>query len=200
MKLYLPFSQKYLDYMLGIFFGVALISVIFSIKVRSLNVRPKAKTMVNEEIGGDSIRMRYIFQAAVLIEEKGQEFYRELAEKAANPEVKELCSKLAEGESGHKKKFEDFLLRWLPRPAKRETLDAIINDLRSKGLFVAPPPYDASVKKVLEYAIRQEELSVEFYSTFEQAFPDEWKQMEIDKLVKEEEKHKAELIAILNKI
>lgn len=194
---YVPFSEEYIDYILGIFFGVAGISLVFNLKSKKLNKTSITEMTVNNAKLGGRVRMRYIFQAAVLVEEHGKEFYQRLSETTNNPNVKNLCITLAENEDNHRKVFEEYLSRWLPKPTDQETLNKLVDDIRKKGLFMNPPPPGTNEKEMIIYAIEQEKLLVNFYESFEQAFPSEWKKIQINKLVEQEKTHVTELEKIL---
>ena len=50
-----------------------------------------------------------VFQLAIRIEENGEKFYRSMADKLQDPEVKELFTFLADEEVGHKNFYKDIL-------------------------------------------------------------------------------------------
>jgi rubrerythrin len=133
--------------------------------------------------------MRYLFQAAILVEEAGIEFYTMLAEKSPNQSVKILCARLASDEEKHKKLFQDVLSQWLPLPADQHTLNSLIRELKNNGLFVDMPSMNAPAADLIKYAIEQEKKTADFYLSFEKTFASAWKRMNIRQLVVTEREH-----------
>lgn len=144
---------------------------------------------------GLNIRLRDLFRLAVLIEEKGKEFYLKLAAKAADPETKKLCEWLAEQEELHRQFAQDHLNKWRVLGTHLTEWPAFLAKVRQEGFFTDPPPDSASEKELAAYAIRQEHKSAEFYQLFEQSFPEAWKRSRLDRLVQEERSHEAKLRA-----
>ena len=58
------------------------------------------------------------------------------------------------------------------------------------------PGKEASEEVMAEYAIQQEKKSIDFYLSFERAFPEGWRRMHIQNLVMEEKSHANKLIAL----
>jgi len=190
-----PMFGEIVFYAIGILFGIAALSFLFSSKSRWLETLPKGDIVFRGHKMRRRIHMRYLFQVAISVEEQGKEFYTKLADKASNVEVKNLCSRLASEEDAHKRLFQDTLSRWLPLPADREPLHLLTQELRSKGLFSDPPPPDATEEDMVTYAIEQEKKTADFYLSFEKLFPDAWKKMHIETLVREERAHANKLMA-----
>lgn len=144
---------------------------------------------------GENIRLRDLFRLAVLLEEEGRAFYLKMAEKAAAPEVKELCLELAGEEVKHRDLLQRQLDSWRPLAIHAAQWPAFLEKVKKEGFFGNPPGEGASEKEMAAYAIGQEIKSAEFYQLFEAAFPDAWKRLEIHGLVAQERAHEARLRA-----
>jgi len=90
-----PIFDEIVTYALGIFLGSAALSFLFNFKSGWLKTVPETELFFSNYKIGKGIHMRHIFQAAILIEEQGKEFYNKLAEKTSSIKVKEICSQLA---------------------------------------------------------------------------------------------------------
>jgi rubrerythrin len=184
-----PVLGELLIYAAGIVFGVAALYFIFKFKSKWLEAMPKENVSFRDQEIETKVPLRYMFQVAVLIEEQGKEFYEKLAEKASDVKAREFWQGLANDETDHKRLFESILSRWLPRPADKRSLDSLVQALRDRGLFSIPPLPDATEEDVIKYAIQQEEMTADFYLSFESAFPDAWKRTHIRRLVTIEREH-----------
>jgi rubrerythrin len=183
-----PFSDIFI-YGLGILFGVLVLYSFFRLKSRWLESLSKDDMFFRDHKIEGRVSMRHLFQAAILLEEHGKDFYTMLAEKASDEKAKQLWQKLTNEETAHKRLFEKTLSRWLPRPADSESLDSLIKELRSRGLFSNPPLPDATEEEVVKYAVHNEEMTADFYLSFERAFPDAWRKLHIQELVTTERQH-----------
>ncbi len=141
-----------------------------------------------------------VFQFAIRIEENGERFYREMAEKIDNDDAKRLFQLLAEQEIEHKKIFEEMLssvenykpvenypedyFRYLKSYA-----DNIIfsPDELSKEIAAIDSPIDA-----LTFAIKREWESISYYQEIKPVVPDKQHDL-IDKIIAEERKHFTQL-------
>ena len=189
-----PFGEIF-TYVLGIFFGIALIYLLFIFKSKRLEALPKEDLFFRNYKIKTAISMRHLFQIAILIEEEGKQFYEKLAKKATEVKAKKFWQKLAKEEVDHKRLFQRALSRWLPLPSDKKTLDLFIQELKNNGLFSNPPIPGSKVEDIIKYAIQQEEKTADFYLSFENAFPDAWKRMHIHKLVMIERGHAKDLRA-----
>ena len=144
---------------------------------------------------GVNVRLRDVFRVAVLIEEKGKEFYLKLEARAAEPATKKLCAWLAEEEEQHRRFAQDHLDKWRPLGTHLTEWPLILERVKQEGFFAEPPPYTAPEAELAAFAIKQEIKSAEFYRLFEQAFPEAWKRSRLDRLVQEERAHEAKLRA-----
>jgi rubrerythrin len=192
-----PVLAEMLIYASGIVFGVAALYFIFKSKSKWLEAMPKENVSFRNQEIETKVPLRYMFQVAVLVEQQGKEFYEKLAEKASDVKARELWQGLAYDETAHKRLFENILSRWLPRPADKESLDSLTQALRGRGLFSNPPLPDATEEDVIKYAIQQEEMTADFYLSFESAFPDAWKRIHIRSLVTTERQHAERLRTFL---
>jgi rubrerythrin len=187
-----PFAEIF-TYLLGIFFSIALIYLLFIFKSKRLEVLPKEDLSFRNYKIKTEIHMRHLFQIAILIEEEGKQFYGKIAKKASDIKSKKFWQKLAKDEVDHKRLFQRALSRWLPIPSDKETLESFIQELKANGLFSNSPAPDATEEDVIKYAIQQEEKTADFYLSFENAFPDAWKRMHIHNLVMIERGHAKDL-------
>lgn len=192
-----PVLAEILTYAAGIVFGVAALYFIFKFKSKWLEAIPEENMSFRNQEIETKVPLRYMFQVAVLLEEQGKEFYEKLAEKASDVKARKLWQGLSDDETAHKRLFETTLSRWLPRPPDKESLDSLTQALRGRGLFSNPPLPDATEEDVIKYAIQQEEMTADFYLSFESAFPDAWKKTHIRSLVTTEREHAERLRAFL---
>jgi rubrerythrin len=191
-----PAFDEIVTYTLGIFFGGAVLSLFFNYKSRWLRASPKKGTFLHNPKGKNNIHLRHLLRVAISIEEEGENFYDNLAENAENPDVRNLCRKLAVDEVRHRQYFQKTLNRWLSIPADMRSLDLLKKKLRKKGIFSDPPPLDVSEEGMIKYAIEQENKTADFYLSFENSFPDAWKKMHVERLVEEEKEHAKKLMAL----
>ena len=193
-----PVLSEFPAYTAGTIFGIAAIYSIFRFKSKWLETIPEEDMSFLDQEIEPKVSLRHLFQVAVLLEEQGKRLYEELAEKASNVKTRKLWQELADDETAHRRLFETTLSRWLPRPANKETLDFFIQSLKDRGLFSNLPLKDSTEEDALKYAIRQEEMTADFYSSFESAFPDAWKRLHIRWLVTAEREHAERLRSLLS--
>ena len=144
------------------------------------------------------VRLRHIFRIGILLEEQGEAFYRSLSRRLSNPESEKLCLTLADDEARHRQLLEQALRRWIQIPISETEYKVLERNLQSKDIFSNPPSANASLQEVIQYAIEQENKSVEFYQSFEKSFDsDTWKLMHLQDLVREERAHADKLSSIL---
>ncbi|MDD2804788.1 MAG: ferritin family protein [Elusimicrobiales bacterium] len=144
---------------------------------------------------GVNVRLRDLFRLAVLIEEKGKDFYLKLAARAADPATQKLCAWLAEEEEQHRQFAQDHLNKWRPLGTHLTEWPRLLEKVKKEGFFADPPADGAPEAEMAAFAIKQEIKSAEFYRLFEQAFPEAWKRSRLDRLVQEERAHEARLRA-----
>jgi len=180
---------------LAIFFGVATAYILFTFRSKWLLVLPKDDNFLQRYKIKRKIHLRHLIEIAILTEEEGKYFYDKFAEKALSINVKNLCRKLAQSELEHKEFFQKILTRWLPLAANSESLRALLKDLKVRGVFLNPPSAQASEEDMARYALGQEYKTIDFYRSFETAFPREWKRLYIEKIAEEEKSHADKLVA-----
>jgi rubrerythrin len=193
-----PDLAKTFAYVAGMLFGVAVLYFIFKFKSNWLEAPPEDDILFRNYQIETKIPMRHLFQVAIRLEGEGKDFYTMLAEKASDGKARKLWQELANDETAHKQLFENTLSRWLPRPADNESLDSLIKELRSRGLFSNPPLPDATEEEAVKYAIHNEEMTADFYLSFEKTFPDAWKKLHIQELVNTERQHAGKLRDLLS--
>ncbi len=154
----------------------------------------KFMTFIRNITGKRNLHLRHLLQVGILMEDRGRNFYLILADKVMRPDVKKLCNKLADDELRHKKLIEDTLSEWLSLPIYKETQAGLEQEMNARRLFLNPPSFESTEDEMVRYAIEQEIKSVDFYMSFETAFPEAWKRMHVQNLVMEEKSHANELI------
>ena len=170
-----------------------LITLVIFLRARRLEDKPRKGTILDRLEG--SIRLRDLFRLAVSIEDEGSLFYRQLAERSGDPAAKALCSRLAGEEGVHMALFKKQLDNWRDLPLHHTLWQALLEDVKQKGILRSPPDPDASEDEMAAYAIGQESKTAEFYQAFETAFPQAWKRAAMSALVQEERRHEHELRA-----
>lgn len=138
-----------------------------------------------------------VVKFAVEIEKEGASFYRLMAEKSRDKEIKELCIKMANEEDGHQKVYEE-LLRSLG-PDQNEFLYGLENEyIAYLHSFIEKAVFDIDrleqlVAKLIDengffdYAIKKEKDSIEFYQNMKELVSGDT--TVIDRIIKEEELH-----------
>jgi len=123
---------------------------------------------------GVGINNRELLELSIKIEQEGQAFYKELVKHIANPTVRDFLLLMAKDEAEHENHFKEIFgekgvqtYGWENDPALRE----LINTRFKPGIFpdVADimkqlPEFDG-IQKALAFALKAEELAVEFYGT-----------------------------------
>jgi rubrerythrin len=210
-----PIGNDIVAYLLGIFFGVAFLSLLFDFKNKHLFTISKTNTasLLSKNTASASlpkniqknpplrniskhIHLRHILKAGILMEERGIRFYNDFAKKAIDPKAKELCYSLVKEEFSHKALIEKALYRWLPLPLNRETLDSIDEQMRLWNIYSDQPDVNATEKDMARYAIEQETKMADFYFSFEESFPEAWKKNYLQMLVMDEKAHAQKMIKI----
>lgn len=145
-----------------------------------------------------------VIDIAVQVEEKGEGFYKRLAEKASTPKIKELLLYLATEEQGHQTDFK-ALLKNLEGVDPRESyageyLD-YLNSIVETHMFADAEWMEKLVENaksetdIIKLAAVFEKDSILFFQSF-RAFLNEEKRAVVDKLVKEEEMHLVKLAKV----
>lgn|GEM_PF-1259962 len=142
-------------------------------------------------------RLRNILQLGILLEERGEEFYGDCAEKAQDAGVRELFRKLADDEVEHRKLIEDQLARWEPLPVRKKTLERLDPGGTVLRLFSSPPSPGAGKREIIDFALNVERQMVSFYEDFRSEFPERWKMAKLEGMVEEEKGHIRDLNELL---
>ncbi|NQT00022.1 MAG: ferritin family protein [Candidatus Omnitrophica bacterium] len=179
----------------GIFLAILTLSILFRSHAQRLAAPPKGVSYLRTNAKIKHIHLRHLLQIGMNTEERGRNFYSQLAKKAVEPKVKKLCQKLAADETKHKKFLQNIFSRWLtPPPMDQETAKFIEQQLVIYEIFLHPPTANATIEEMIKYAIKEEEKMADFYLSFEKAFPVAWKRMYIQLLMMEERSHASLLI------
>lgn len=141
-----------------------------------------------------------IVEFAVRIEEDGERFYRDAADRTDNLGVKDLFVKLADDEVGHKKVFGE-MMRSLPEYQPPESYEGeylayVRNYIDGKVVFsglLNPGAFDTAA--ALDYALQKEMDSVLYYHEVK-SFVAPAHHPTIDKIIAEERKHFSRLSEI----
>jgi len=144
-----------------------------------------------------------IFQFAIRIEENGEKFYRQMAQKFEDPKVKELFSFLANEEMKHKKIYEEMVSK-IEKYEPFETFPgeyfAYLRAYADKIIFTQKK-FDeeiANIKDInaaLDYAINAELDSILYYQEIKNLVSENQGKI-IDKIIEEERRHFVKLSEI----
>jgi rubrerythrin len=137
-----------------------------------------------------------IFQLAVRIEENGENFYRKMAEKFDDIEVKELFTFLANEEIGHKKFYNELLkeFKTYDPPSEYATeYYEFISTYADEVMFNTKDfeEYSSKVTDIisaLNFAIDSELHAVLYFSEMKHLVSQEKRDI-IDNIIEEERKH-----------
>lgn len=152
--------------------------------------------------------MRDVFSVAVKIEERGEAFYRQVAEKVERESVKKLFNSLADDEVRHKELFTQMAQQIgetnLSQNAQEGYLD-YLNAYTDTLVFEDPDklPYDASrafdLPRAIMYAIEKELDSVLFYKEVKDLIPPS-EQGLLENIIIEERRHVVNLSWLKNQL
>jgi rubrerythrin len=148
-----------------------------------------------------------VFQLAIRIEENGEKFYRSMAEKLQDPQVKELFLFLADEEVGHKNFYKDILSKidtfepYESYPGEYFSyLRAYANNIIfSEKTFEVKLEQIADALSAIDFAIKAELDSILYYQEIKKLVPEK-KHVQIDEIIEEERRHFVKLTDIKNKI
>lgn len=136
----------------------------------------------------EKIRLRDLFQIALIIETQGKSFYVDVLENVTESETEKLIKWLMQEEYRHRESIHKIIERWRFPAISPEALDRVDQDLKFRGIF-RNPPEDKDVLSWLKYALDQEKKMVDFYSSFSAEFATRWKMRKLEKLIDEEMSH-----------
>ncbi len=147
-----------------------------------------------------------VFQFAIRIEENGESFYRNVAGKVSDKELKGIFTYLADEEARHKKIFTD-MVNSIKRYEPPETYTGeYFQYLRSYADTVVFPPEiereldtEGGVVKAIDFAIRRELDSIMYYLETKNLVPATQHQL-MDKILEEERSHFVRLSIMKEKI
>ncbi len=141
-----------------------------------------------------------VVQFAIRIEEDGERFYRQAAEKTDNKGVKDIFSSLADDEVGHRKVFAG-MMEHLPAYQPPETYEGeylayVRNYIDGKVVFTEGPDAQAfDTRAALDHALQKEMDSILYYHEIK-SFVADTHYPTIDNIIAEERKHFARLSEI----
>lgn len=137
-----------------------------------------------------------IFQFAIRIEEGGEKFYRAMAEKLDNAEVKTMFSALADEEIKHRKIYEAMVSKieeYEPFESYPGEYFAYLRAYADNIIFT-PEKMEEEMRKItdaagaLKFAINRELDSILYYQEVKKLVPENQREL-IDKIIDEERRH-----------
>ncbi|MCD6225429.1 MAG: ferritin family protein [Deltaproteobacteria bacterium] len=144
---------------------------------------------------GYDFNMDEIFEMAEQIEKNGAKFYREAADRIAEPPNKNLLIKLAEMEDQHQKTFA-FLRTQLSEGEKAPAVfdpdgeaALYLRALADIRIFFEKEIDVTSMETILKEALVAEKDSIVFYLGMKDLVPDDLGKEKIDQIIKEEMAH-----------
>jgi rubrerythrin len=137
-----------------------------------------------------------IFQFAIQIEKNGEQFYRHMAQKFEEPEVKDLFSALANEEVKHKAIYEKMVSTIEEYEPFESYPEEYFNYLRAYAdtHIFTPKKLDEEMARIndatsaLKFAIDRELDSILYYQEVKNFVPKNERNL-IDKIIEEERRH-----------
>ena len=147
-----------------------------------------------------------VFQFAIRIEENGEKFYRRMADKFQDKQIKEMFSNLADEEVKHAKTYKTMvskLEKYEPFESFPDEYFTYLKAYADKLVFDEKSSRDEvleieNIKSALRFAIDKELDSILYYQEIRNLVS-EGHRDQIDKIINEERKHFVRLSACLNK-
>eukprot|EP00767_Chilomastix_cuspidata_P006407 gnl/Chilomastix_cuspidata/6780.p1 GENE.gnl/Chilomastix_cuspidata/6780~~gnl/Chilomastix_cuspidata/6780.p1 ORF type:complete len:167 (-),score=25.93 gnl/Chilomastix_cuspidata/6780:465-965(-) len=136
-----------------------------------------------------------VFEMAIEIEVKGQEFYKKAAADAGNDEVKAILLDLAAMEVDHENTFKEMKKELTSSEKDSNVFDpeneaaAYLKALADTKVFYDKEIDTKSVKEVMKAAITSEKDSIVFYLGIKQLVPEKKGQDRLDEIINEEMSH-----------
>lgn len=127
-----------------------------------------------------------ILDYAINNEQGAVDFYRELADKAAKPWIRELFENYAKEEMGHKSKIEAVKAGQTFKPVEGKVLDLKLGDY----LVDIDPSPGMDYQSALVVAMKREKAAFRLYSDMAAQVEDEELRSLFQQLAQEEAKHK----------
>jgi rubrerythrin len=137
-----------------------------------------------------------VFQFAIRIEEGGEKFYREMAEKLQDAEVKSLFSALADEEVRHKKTYQGMVSKIEEYEPVESYPGEYFSYLRAyaDNIIFTPKRMEQEMGKIkdassaLKFAIDRELDSILYYQEIKNLVPQNQRGL-IDNIIEEERRH-----------
>jgi rubrerythrin len=137
-----------------------------------------------------------VFQFAIRIEEGGEKFYRTMAEKLQDAEVKSLFSALADEEVKHKKIYEGMVSKIEEYEPIESYPGEYFSYLRAyaDNIIFTPKKMQEEMNRIkdassaLKFAIDRELDSILYYQEVKNLVPKNQRDL-IDKIIEEERRH-----------
>lgn len=137
-----------------------------------------------------------VFQFAIRIEEGGEKFYREMAEKLQDAEVKSLFSALADEEVRHKKTYQGMVSKIEEYEPFESYPGEYFSYLRAyaDNIIFTPKRMEQEMSKIkdassaLRFAIDRELDSILYYQEVKNLIPQNQRGL-IDNIIEEERRH-----------
>ena len=147
-----------------------------------------------------------VFQLAIRIEENGEKFYRNMANKLQDPEVKELFTFLADEEVGHKNFYKDILSKIDTFEPYESYPGEYFSYLRAyaNNIIFSEKTFEVKLEEIgdalsaIDFAIKAELDSILYYQEIKKLVPEK-KHAQIDEIIEEERRHFVKLTDIKNK-
>ena len=146
-----------------------------------------------------------VFQFAIRIEENGEKFYRQMAQKFEEPKVKDLFSYLAEEEVKHKITYEEMVSKIERYEPPESYPGAYFAYLRAHAdnIIFNQKKLDEEISKIedvnsaIDFAIGAELDSILYYQEIKNLVSKNQRDI-IDKIIEEERLHFVQLTEIKN--
>jgi len=144
-----------------------------------------------------------IYQFAIRIEENGEKFYRQMAKKLNEPEVRELFTLLADDEVAHKKTFKEMLSQIENYEPPESYPGEYFEYLRAyvDNVLFSINKFDEDIRKInnsleaIQFVIDKELDSVLYYQEMRNVVLEHQKEL-IEKIIEEERRHVVKLSEI----
>lgn len=154
-----------------------------------------------------------IFHIAIQIEQNGEEFYNLMVKQVADNKAKDVCQRLAGEEHKHRLMFEDLLKELVIKKGSVYNLTefpesdlAYLKALADTNVFthklntVALSSQMPSAKSTVKFALDFEKDSILFFLQMKKFTRPEWGQVEINKLIEQEQEHIRLLTGLLKEV
>ncbi len=147
-----------------------------------------------------------VFQLAIRIEENGEKFYRSMADKLQDPEVKKLFAFLADEEVVHKNFYKDILSKIDTFEPYESYPGEYFSYLRAyaNNIIFSEKNFEVKLEEIsdalsaIDFAIKAELDSILYYQEIKKLVPGK-KHAQIDEIIEEERRHFVKLTDIKNK-